>query len=155
MFGKVNCIYLQGMEGTRILVEADVSDGLPSCAFVGYLASEVKESQDRVRTAIKNLNLSLPPKKITINLSPADFRKEGTGFDLAIAMAILEAYGYLPSEPFENSVFIGAGLYHFLFSCAVRCLSYQPLCNDTYLHDHCHNIFCCAGTRIPVTQQIL
>lgn len=107
MFGKVNCIYLQGMEGTRILVEADVSDGLPSCAFVGYLASEVKESQDRVRTAIKNLNLSLPPKKITINLSPADFRKEGTGFDLAIAMAILEAYGYLPSEPFENSVFIG------------------------------------------------
>ncbi len=107
MFGQVNCIYLQGMEGTRVLVEADVSDGLPSYSFVGYLASEVKESQDRVRTAIRNLNLSLPPKKITINLSPADFRKEGTGFDLAIAMAILEAYGYLPPEPFEDSVFIG------------------------------------------------
>ena len=56
MFGKVNCIYLQGMEGTRVLVEADVSDGLPSCSFVGYLASEVKESQDRVRTDIKNFN---------------------------------------------------------------------------------------------------
>lgn len=73
------------MEGKNVTVEADVSDGLPGLILVGYLASEVREGGDRVRTAIKNLGLSLPPKKITVNLSPADFRKEGTGFDLAIA----------------------------------------------------------------------
>ena len=64
---------------------------------VGYLASEVREAQDRVRTAIRNLGVELPPRKVTINLSPADLRKEGTGFDLAIAAAILTAYGIIPS----------------------------------------------------------
>ena len=91
MFGKVNSIYLQGMWGTQVSVEADVSGGLPGWSFVGYLASEVREAQDRVRTAIRNLGVELPPRKVTINLSPADLRKEGTGFDLAIAAAILTA----------------------------------------------------------------
>ena len=95
MFSKINSIYLLGMEGKNVTVEADVSDGLPGLILVGYLASEVREGGDRVRTAIKNLGLSLPPKKITVNLSPADFRKEGTGFDLAIAAAILSSYGGL------------------------------------------------------------
>lgn len=107
MFGKINGMYLQGLDGIHVLVEADVSDGLPGYSFVGYLASEVKESQDRVRTAIRNLNLSLPPKKVTINLSPADLRKEGTGFDLAIAAAILTAHGLVRPEITENAVFIG------------------------------------------------
>lgn len=107
MFCKINCICLQGMEGIPVAVEADVSDGLPGYSFVGYLASEVRESQDRVRTAIRNLELFLQPKKITINLSPADLRKEGTGFDLAIAAAILTAYGYLPEEPLKNAVVLG------------------------------------------------
>ena len=88
MFSKINSIYLLGMEGKNVTVEADVSDGLPGLILVGYL---VREGGDRVRTAIKNLGLSLPPKKITVNLSPADFRKEGTGFDLAIAAAILSS----------------------------------------------------------------
>lgn len=107
MFGKINCICLQGMEGMPVQVEADVSNGLPGYSFVGYLASEVRESQDRVRTAIRNLELGLPPKKITINLSPADMRKEGTGFDLAIAVSILTAYGYLPAEASGNTIFLG------------------------------------------------
>ena len=94
MISKINGMCLQGMEGVHILVEVDVSDGLPGYSMVGYLASEVKEAQDRVRTAIRNLNLSLLPKKVTINLSPADMRKEGTGFDLPIAVAILAAYGF-------------------------------------------------------------
>lgn len=64
MFGKINCICLQGMEGMPVQVEADVSNGLPGYSFVGYLASEVRESQDRVRTAIRNLELCLPPKKL-------------------------------------------------------------------------------------------
>lgn len=107
MFSKINSIYLSGMEGKHVTVEADVSDGLPGLILVGYLASEVREGGDRVRTAIKNLSLSLPPKKITINLSPADFRKEGTGFDLAIAAAILSAYGKLSASGLEHTVLIG------------------------------------------------
>lgn len=106
LFGKVNSIYLQGMWGTQVSVEADVSGGLPGYAFVGYLASEVREAQDRVRTAIRNLGVELPPRKVTINLSPADLRKEGTGFDLAIAAAILTAYGILPA-PEEDWLFLG------------------------------------------------
>lgn len=98
---------MQGLNGLRISIEADVSNGLPGYHFVGYLASEVKESQDRVRTAIRNLGLSLPPKKVTINLSPADVRKEGTAFDLGIAVAILMAHGLLQKEPAEQAVFIG------------------------------------------------
>ena len=105
MFSKINSIYLRGMEGKNVTVEADVSDGLPGLILVGYLASEVREGGDRVRTAIKNLGLSLPPKKITINLSPADFRKEGTGFDLAIAAAILSAYGGFRAKDLEDAVF--------------------------------------------------
>ena len=107
MFGKVNSMYLQGLDCMHVLVEADVSDGLPGYSFVGVLASEVREAQDRVRTAIRNLDISLLPKKVTINLSPADARKEGTGFDLPIAVAILKAYGFIRPDADENSVFIG------------------------------------------------
>ena len=107
MFGKINGMFLQGLEGMHVLVEADVSDGLPGYSFVGVLASEVKEAQDRVRTAIRNLHVSLPPKKVTINLSPADIRKEGTGFDLPIAVAILSAYGLVIPGITEGAVFIG------------------------------------------------
>ena len=107
MFSKINSIYLLGMEGKNVTVEADVSDGLPGLTLVGYLASEVREGGDRVRTAIKNLGLSLPPKKITVNLSPADFRKEGTGFDLAIAAAILSSYGGFQAKDLEDAVFFG------------------------------------------------
>ena len=107
LFGKINGMCLQGLEGQQIVVEADVSDGLPGYAFVGYLASEVREAQDRVRTAIRNIGLSLPPKKVTINLSPADIRKEGTGFDLPIALAILMAHGCILPDITEQTVFIG------------------------------------------------
>ena len=68
---------------------------------------EVREAQDRVRTAIRNLKLLLPPKKVTINLSPADLRKEGTGFDLAIAAAVLTAYGYVSPRYTESMIFLG------------------------------------------------
>lgn len=107
LFSKINCIYLQGMKGITVSVEADVSDGLPGYALVGYLASEVRESGDRVRTAIRNLGLTLPPKKVTVNLSPADVRKEGTGFDLAIAAAILAAYGEIDADAVRDTAFVG------------------------------------------------
>lgn len=107
MFSKVYGATVYGIDGALITVEADVSDGLPSFSLVGYLSSEVREAKERVRVAIKNSGFFLQVKKITINLSPADRRKEGTGFDLPIAIAILIAYGFLPRKNFDNMVFAG------------------------------------------------
>ena len=89
MFSKINSFSTRGIDGYRITVEVDVSNGLPSFVMVGYLAEEVREAQERVRTALRNAGVCLPPKRITVNLSPAGVRKEGTGCDLAIAAGIL------------------------------------------------------------------
>ena len=89
MFSSVMSADVRGIFGVPIFVETDVSDGLPGLSMVGYLTSAVKEAADRVRTAMKNTGISIPPKKITVNLSPADTKKEGTGFDLAIAVSLM------------------------------------------------------------------
>ena len=107
MFVKVNSAGINGISARMILTEGDVGNGLPSFTLVGYLASEVREAQDRVRTAIKNAGFTLPAKKITINLSPADQRKEGTAYDLSIAVAVLGAYGLLPMERLEQCLVVG------------------------------------------------
>lgn len=107
MFSLVKSAVLCGIECRMISVEADASDGLPGFSMVGYLASEVREAQDRVRTALKNSGFRLPPKRITINLAPADIRKFGTGFDLPIAAAVMAAHGYLPQESLENVFMAG------------------------------------------------
>ncbi len=96
MFSKVTSCALLGIEGTIISVEADVNDGLPMFTMVGYLSSSVKEAGERVRTALKNSGFHMPPKRITINLSPADIRKDGSGFDLPVAVAVLLSIGILP-----------------------------------------------------------
>lgn len=107
MFSKVHSGGILGVEGYLIEVEADVSDGLPGFYMVGYLSSEVREAQDRVRTALKNSGFQLQAKKITVNLSPADIRKEGTAFDLPVAVAILAAYDKIPSTYINGSLFVG------------------------------------------------
>lgn len=107
MFSSVLSADVRGIHGVPIFVETDVSDGLPGMIMVGYLASAVKESADRVRTALKNTGISVPPKKITINLSPADTRKEGTGFDLAIAVSLMCSLGMFPRETVEKILFLG------------------------------------------------
>lgn len=107
MYSKVLSGALHGVEGRLITVEADVSEGLPVFNMVGFLASEVREASDRVRTALKNSNYLLPPKRITVNLSPADLRKEGALYDLPISIALLAAYGYIPPEMLENVLIIG------------------------------------------------
>lgn len=96
MFSKVTSCALLGIQGTIISVEADVNDGLPTFTMVGYLSSSVKEAGERVRTALKNSGFHMPPKRITINLSPADIRKDGSGFDLPVAVAVLLSIGILP-----------------------------------------------------------
>ncbi len=80
-----------GMESYLVHVEVDVSDGLPCMEMIGYLAGEVKESRERVRVGIKNSGYKIPPKRVTISLSPADIRKSGSGFDLAVALGIIFA----------------------------------------------------------------
>lgn len=107
MFSRVYSAAIVGIEGYIVSVEADVSDGLPQLNMVGFLGAEVKEAKERVRTAIRNTNYRLPAKKITINLSPADIRKEGTAFDLPIAVAILVSFGLIPETFLTNTLMIG------------------------------------------------
>lgn len=107
MFSRAYSGTVVGINGEIITVEADVSDGLPIFNMVGYLSSEVKEAKERVRTAMKNMGYKMAPKRITINLSPADLRKEGTAFDLPIAIAVLSAIGVIPSEYLQETLIIG------------------------------------------------
>jgi magnesium chelatase family protein len=107
MFSKAYSAAIHGIDGLIVSVEADVSDGLPIFDMVGYLGSEVKEARERVRIALKNSGYLLPAKRITVNLSPADIRKEGTAFDLPVALAILTAFGHLPEENLKDFLIIG------------------------------------------------
>lgn len=107
MFCKTYSAVLHGLEAVAVQVEADVRNGLPQLQMVGALASEAKEAKERVRVAIENAGFRLPPKHITINLSPADIRKEGTSFDLATAVSILAAFGFIPEEQTEGCMFAG------------------------------------------------
>lgn len=107
MFCKTYSAVLHGMKAVKVQVETDVRNGLPQVQMVGALASEVKEARERVRVAIENSGFRLPPKHITINLSPADIRKEGTSFDLATAISILAAFGFIPEEQIQNCMFAG------------------------------------------------
>src|SRR5690606_9461657 len=88
-------------------VEADLANGLPAFNTVGLPHGAVKEGRERVTAAIINTGFTAPLKRITVNLAPADIRKEGTGFDLPIAVAVLVASGQLPAEPLEGYVLVG------------------------------------------------
>lgn len=107
MYSKVLCSTISGIDGILTYVEADSSNGLPNFYMSGNLSSSVKEAGDRVRTALRNSNLVIPAKKVTINIAPADIRKDGTVFDLPIAVAILRSLDILPDEEIENYGFIG------------------------------------------------
>ena len=107
MFTQINSAGIHGMEGFLVSVESDVSNGLPGFSISGQLALEVREAQERVRTALKNSDLQLPAKKITVNLSPAGMKKEGTAFDLPIAAAVLGAFELLAAEKLKDSLLIG------------------------------------------------
>lgn len=107
MFYKINSASFLGVEMLKINVEVDISDGLPSFDMVGLLNSEVRESRERVRTAIKNQNIILPPKRITINLSPIDVRKTGNYFDLAIAIGILKCLGVVRTDNLDDTLIVG------------------------------------------------
>lgn len=107
MFTRVLSAAICGMECQRVFVEADVCDGLPLFSMVGFLSSQVREAKERVRSAMHNSGFRLTAKKITVNLSPADLRKDGAAFDLPIALAILGAYGQIPQAAFDGVVIAG------------------------------------------------
>ena len=101
-FSRVLSAAMCGMEVIPVQVEADVSNGLPLFHMVGYLGAEVREAEERVRTAIQNACAALPPKRMVINLSPGNVRKRGTSYDLPIALAVLAAAGLLQQECLEQ-----------------------------------------------------
>lgn len=107
LFASVLSAAIYGMEVREIQVEADVSDGLPSFAMVGFPSAQVREAQERVRTAFKNNRLCLPPRKVTVNFAPADMKKEGAGFDLPVAAAVLAAAGILEPDLLEGVMIVG------------------------------------------------
>lgn len=107
MFCRILSGGVVGVSACFVWVEADIDRGLPSFSMVGSPGSEVRESKERVTVALKNAGFSLPVARITVNLAPADIHKEGTAFDLPIAVAILQAMSYFPAENAEKILFLG------------------------------------------------
>ncbi len=96
-----------GIEARPVQVEVDVQNGLPQMQIVGLPDAAVRESRERVRSALRNCGFDLPPRAVTINLAPADLRKEGNHLDLAIALALLAAHGALPAEALAGTLLCG------------------------------------------------
>lgn len=107
MIFKVKSCALYGINGYLVDVEIDLSNGLPGFDIVGLPDTAVKESRERVRAAVKNSEFQFPQKRITVNLAPADIKKEGSIFDLAIAAGILRASGDIHCESMEAYAFLG------------------------------------------------
>lgn len=108
MLSKVSTMSLEGINGYLVEIQCDVSGGLPNFDIVGLPDIRVKEAKERVKTAIKNCNVEFPSRKILVNLAPADKKKEGTFFDLPIAIGILIAIEEIRNcENIENICFLG------------------------------------------------
>ena len=108
MLACVHTAAVYGIEACAIRVEVDVSHGLPCFTMVGLPDAGIRESRDRIRSAIRNSGFEFPPHRITINLSPADLRKEGASFDLPIALGILAASGVVKRREIDDVLLLGA-----------------------------------------------
>lgn len=107
MLAKVISGALIGIDAYPVEVEVDIAQGLPQFSTVGLPEGAVKESKDRVKSAIKNSGYDFPARRITINLAPADIRKEGAAFDLPIAIGLLCATGVVDEEKLKNFILLG------------------------------------------------
>lgn len=107
MYSRVVTGALLGIESYLAVVEVDASNGMPGFEMVGMLNIEVKEAKERVRVALKNSGISLPPLRVTVNISPAHVRKNGTAYDLPVAVALLIAAGMLAEECVKEHMIIG------------------------------------------------
>ena len=106
MLSKVKSFGLSGLEGFMVTVEVDVSASLPACEIVGLPDAAVRESKERVRSAIKNSGFDYPVGRITVNLAPADMKKEGSIYDLPIALGTISATGQLKG-PMPDYIYLG------------------------------------------------
>ena len=106
MYSVLKSYGLNGLNGFAVAVEADVSGGLPAFSLVGLPDSAVRESGDRVRSAVKNLGYKWPDRHITVNLAPADIRKSGPVYDLPLLLAVLASSGQM-EEPPADAAFLG------------------------------------------------
>ena len=107
MLAAIRSAAVVGIDAYDVTVEVDAAQGLPQWIIVGLPVGAVKESRERVGAAIVNSGFILPPRRITVNLAPADVRKEGSAFDLPIAIGILAATGQLDPASVENRIFVG------------------------------------------------
>ena len=107
MLAKVYSSAVLGIDAYRVEVEVDITSGLPTYTTVGLPEASVKESKERVKSAIGNSGYRFPDDRITVNLAPADIKKEGTGFDLPIALGILAATGIIPQEIISQYLILG------------------------------------------------
>lgn len=107
MFAQVWGATTLGLNGNIITVETDIANGLPGFEIVGLATTAVKESKERVRLAVKNSGYEFPVRRITVNLAPADLKKDSAGLDLPITLGILASSGQLPTASLDASLFIG------------------------------------------------
>jgi magnesium chelatase family protein len=107
MLATLRTAVLVGIEAALVRVEVDVGLGLPSFSVVGLPDASIRESRDRVRSAVRNVGLDFPLRRITVNLAPADLRKVGTSLDLPIALGVLAAAGHLARRDMTDTVVVG------------------------------------------------
>jgi magnesium chelatase family protein len=107
MLAHISSFGLYGLEAYPVVIETDISSGLPNITVVGLPDNAVKESRERIRAAIRNSGFEFPLKRITINLAPADTKKQGPCYDLAIALGVLAAQGLIPLEAIKPFAFVG------------------------------------------------
>lgn len=107
MFSTITSGNIHGIQCVLTQVEVDIAKTIPAFDMVGMLSSEVKEAKERVRVALRNSGIKLPPVHITVNISPANIRKEGTAYDLPLAVGIMTALGHIPQEYVNDTCMIG------------------------------------------------
>jgi len=107
MFARVTSAAVVGIEAAPIDVEVDVGIGLPCCSIVGLADAGIREGRVRIRGALENSGFKLPPRRITVNLAPADLRKDGAAFDVPIAVGMLAASGVVDGEALAGTLFVG------------------------------------------------
>ena len=107
LLAKVLSSAVLGIDAYQVEVEVDITSGLPTFTTVGLPEASVKESKERVKSAINNSGYHFPADRITVNLAPADIKKEGTGFDLPIALGILTATGIIPQQIISQYLILG------------------------------------------------
>ena len=107
MYSRVITGAISGIESMLAAVEVDASKGMPGFEMVGQLSNEVREARERVRVALKNASVQIPPIRLTVSISPAEMRKEGASYDLPIAVGILVSLGLIPEEGIHNTLIVG------------------------------------------------